>query len=449
MRSARFFATLAVCLFVATAFAQTRVRKHVCDLSDAEWTALDHAFQKLEALPEDDPNNYIRWAQIHGSGMPISTGPCKHGSEQIWPWHRAYLIWFENALRASDPPITANVTLPYWDWTQPPTGVRYPIQFETLPGLLPVGTDCPTPSTCRNTTPHPSAPFDAKTIASIQAIPDWSLYGGLAVSAGSLELQPHNTIHGAYIGGLNASNLNAARDPLFWGHHSNLDRLWSEFQTAARKSGREPGPVKKDFKINFRKGMPHELSGDYADISSPWLDYTYQPQQKQCTGKGLAQAAAMKKEARPALLKIAMPSAAHVVEVPFNVAPPAAGERIVLRFTGVSRPVDASYVVRVYLRPAGSNPATRTESEQLTFFTTWRSNHDHGDDEEPTIDVALDVTDRLRELEAGAPAAKRVVQIDIERVNDKEIFKGIEPGPEFNWRKVSIEKETSLTQSIR
>jgi hypothetical protein len=452
MKPVRFFAALAICLFTLTGFSETRVRKHVCDLTQPEWTALDHAFQKLEALPDTEADNYIRWAQIHGYAAPVSTGPCKHNSEQVWTWHRAYLIWFENALRASDPPVTANVTIPYWDWTQPPTGARYPVQFETMKGLLPVGSDCPVVSACRDTTPHPGSPFDPKTIASIQAIPDWTIYGGEAGRPGALESQPHNTIHGSYIGGLNSNNREAARDPLFWAHHSNLDRLWAEFQAAARTSvpPREPGPVNKTFKINFRKGMPHELSGDYADISSPWLDYRYQPQQNQCPGQGLA-AAAMKKGGRTALLKIAMPKAAHVVEVPFNIASMAAAERVLLRFAGVTKPVDASYVVRVYLRPAGSDPATRTETEQLTFFTVWRSNHDHehGDDEEPTLDITLDVTDRLRELTAGTPAAKRVVQIDIERVDDRENFQGIELGPEFNWRNLSIEKVTPLPQTIR
>jgi len=450
MRTVRSFAVLVVCFFALNLFAEHRVRKHVCDLSNEEWTALDHAFQKLEGLSDTDPNNYIRWAQIHGFGAPTSTGPCKHNSEQVWTWHRAYLYWFENALRASDPPVTANVTLPYWDWTQPPTGKRYPIQFETMRGLLPQGTDCPTVAACRETTPNPGPPFDPAIIASIQAIPDWSLYGGLASSPGALENQPHNTIHGSYIGGLNSSNRDAARDPLFWGHHSNLDRLWSLFQTSARTSvpPREPGPVNKNFKINFRKGMPNELSGDYADIASALLDYSYQPQRNQCPGTGFE--TAMKKEARPALLKIAMPKAEHVVEVPFNLAPPAAGERIVLRFSGITPPTDASYVVRVYLRPRGSAPATRTESEQLTFFTVWRSAHEHGEDgEEQTLDVALDVTDRTRELAAGAKDTKRVLQVDIQRVDDARNFKGIEFGQGFTWRKLSIDKITVLTQTVR
>jgi hypothetical protein len=454
MRSVRVLFTLIVCLLSLVVLAQPRVRKHTCDLTDDEWKALNYAFQKLEQLPESVPDNYVNWARIHGFGSPISTGPCKHISEQLWPWHRAYLIYFENALRASDLPVTANVTLPYWDWTQPPTGVRYPKEFETLPGLLPVGSDCPTVSACRDTTPHPTSPFDPATIASIQAIADWTSYGGKASAPGMLEVQPHNTIHGSYIGGLNAGTEDAARDPLFWAHHANLDRLWAEFQAAARSSvpPREPGPVNKNFKINFRRGMEHELSGDYVDISAPWLNYVYQPQQNQCRGGGrLLGAAPEAATAKRALLKIAIPKAEKVVEVPFNVAAPAGGERILLRFSDLTQPDDASYVVRVYLRPSGSDPAKRTEQEQLTFFTLWRSTHehDHGEDEEQTLDVTLDVTERLRELTAGAAGAKRVLQIDIQRIDERKNFKGVVIGPDFTWRNLSVEKVTPLPQTIR
>ncbi len=48
---------------------------------------------------------------------------------------------------------------------------------------------------------------------------------------GALENQPHNLVHGR-IGGTEGwmSDANtAAQDPIFWPHHSNIDRLWERW----------------------------------------------------------------------------------------------------------------------------------------------------------------------------------------------------------------------------
>ena len=442
MRPFRVFLITAL-LLATPLFAQERVRKHVCDLTDAEWTALDHAFQTLQALPSGSANNYITWADIHG--FPPN-GPCKHNSEQVWTWHRAYLYWFENALRASDPPSTANVTLPYWDWTQPPTGDHYPIQFETMPGLLPPAAQCPTISACRDTSVTTLPPFSPSLMASIQAIPDWGTYGGKASGTGQLEFQPHNSIHGTYIEGLNFSNAEAARDPVFWAHHSNLDRLWTEWQAAARAAGREPGPVNKTFPINFLSGKPHSLSGDYADVAG-WMNYSYRPQQKQCKSKGLTQEAAPKKKL--ALLNVVMPKPSSVVELPVSGVSPSAAERLILRFHDVTRATDASYVIRVYLRPAGSDPAKRSDADLLTFFALWRSSHEHGDAEQSdTFDISLDVTDRYRALTAGS-SAKRVLVIDIDKRGAHEAITTSRFGEPVRWSSVSIEEVSSPKQTVK
>ncbi len=44
--------------------------------------------------------------------------------------------------------------------------------------------------------------------------------------AGAFELTPHGTVHNG-VGGDMSSFETAARDPIFWTHHCNLDRLWN------------------------------------------------------------------------------------------------------------------------------------------------------------------------------------------------------------------------------
>jgi len=48
----------------------------------------------------------------------------------------------------------------------------------------------------------------------------------MSTRSGVVEYQPHNAIHGA-IGGLMQAFPTAALDPIFYLHHANIDRLWS------------------------------------------------------------------------------------------------------------------------------------------------------------------------------------------------------------------------------
>ena len=72
---------------------------------------------KFKTLQEsNDPKKNLKfWANIHGAPLgETATGPCEHNSELIWPWHRAYLYFFEKALQD----IVPGLTLPWWDWTR-------------------------------------------------------------------------------------------------------------------------------------------------------------------------------------------------------------------------------------------------------------------------------------------------------------------------------------------
>ena len=53
---------------------------------------------------------YTLSINVPGGGIPINMG---HQNSAFCPWHRYYLLQFEQALQAVDP----SVTLPYWDWT--------------------------------------------------------------------------------------------------------------------------------------------------------------------------------------------------------------------------------------------------------------------------------------------------------------------------------------------
>ena len=93
--------------------AAARIRKDVNSLSAAELATLKKAFEGIMAKGVTDPNSYFMQAGIHW----LPDRFCQHHVPAYNPWHRAYLLGFENALRSVSG--CDNVTLPYWDITTP------------------------------------------------------------------------------------------------------------------------------------------------------------------------------------------------------------------------------------------------------------------------------------------------------------------------------------------
>ena len=99
-------------------------RKSVTELTPSEKTAFVTAVNTLQSTY---PNNsqlsaYEQFVVQHILTMGFrqslgATGPARgnpaHSYPAFLPWHRQFLLDFEQALQAVDP----NVTIPYWDWT--------------------------------------------------------------------------------------------------------------------------------------------------------------------------------------------------------------------------------------------------------------------------------------------------------------------------------------------
>src|SRR5262249_50657322 len=156
------------------ATAQVAVRKNIDLLTPKELAAYEHAMQILKDKSEANgyDNAGYRWqAWIHncpfiwqpqsgigahddrcdrghpppGPGMiGVHPGNCEHFKDVFLPWHRAHLYYFEQILRATEPdgtvtdsrgitgPSTKDVAIPFWNWTLPPSGTRYPKAFERV-----------------------------------------------------------------------------------------------------------------------------------------------------------------------------------------------------------------------------------------------------------------------------------------------------------------------------
>ena len=75
------------------------------DLSNTEWSAFAKAVKQLQSGPSPTPYDAI--VKIH-----VDNQAAVHGYPLFFPWHRYYVLVFEQHLQAIDP----SIMVPYWDW---------------------------------------------------------------------------------------------------------------------------------------------------------------------------------------------------------------------------------------------------------------------------------------------------------------------------------------------
>ncbi|MBC7691935.1 MAG: tyrosinase family protein [Methylotenera sp.] len=166
----------------------------------------------LGRKPASDGGSWNAQAMIHKNN-------CPHGTWKFFPWHREYLVRFEDIIRtmSGDPAFT----LPYWDWSAHP---NLPTAFKT--GSLALaghGSRTADMSAAISKIANPSICQQA------MALQDFETFIGSDDASGQLEVRPHNGIHmvmGSYGGPM--GNFTSPLDPVFWLHHCNVDRLWAQ-----------------------------------------------------------------------------------------------------------------------------------------------------------------------------------------------------------------------------
>jgi len=216
----------------------TAVRQDISTLAADSPTLQSYrkAIAAMKALPPTDPHNWTFQANIHGfppeSNPDPNWGHCQHGNWWFLPWHRAYLHYFERIARkyAEDP----SFALPYWDYSNP--------QARTLPAAFRDQSSALYDSTRRLLVNNGIDRLNEalvidnfnRAMASTVFADSGNVttFGGQLLSApqhlgsphGALEA-PHDLVHG-FVGG-NMGDVNTApRDPIFYLHHANVDRLW-------------------------------------------------------------------------------------------------------------------------------------------------------------------------------------------------------------------------------
>ena len=250
------------------------VRKDVSRLTDNELASLREGFRVLRQRSANNANSPLGWlgqANIHRDA-------CAHENWWFLPWHRAYLYYFERILReaANDP----SLALPYWNWTENP---RLPAGFWGANN--PLGDD--TREIGRDASANPRF-VGRRVIRDVIGTRNFLTFAGAAstrsphfmIAPGNLEDGPHNYIHN-FVGGDNGNMQDpdrAARDPIFWLHHANVDRLWTRW--VRKHPGRTTtnrGWRQEEFSFFNRQGNRVRITTAEV-LNTLDLDYRYDTQ---------------------------------------------------------------------------------------------------------------------------------------------------------------------------
>lgn len=252
--------------------ASTYTRRDIGTLSATSSTVVSYkkAIAAMKALPDSNPLSWTYQAAIHGTtiaGSQPAWNTCEHGTYFFFSWHRMYLWYFERIVRKLSGDY--NWALPYWNYSsarqrrlptvfRSPANASNPLYVATRGPGWNSGTASLNASAVDTAIAFAEVPFN-----------DFS---------SSLEGTPHGSVH-VSIGGWMGSVPTAAQDPIFWLHHSNIDRLWNVW--LAQGGGRtdplsDSAWTTTKFTFFDENGNQVQLTGCEILRAQEQLNYVYQ-----------------------------------------------------------------------------------------------------------------------------------------------------------------------------
>jgi polyphenol oxidase len=196
-------------------------RRPASTLTSSEVTKLKAAYKAMRDLATSDPSDprgFLHQTHIHchncgGGGSSIQV----HFGDRFLPWHRAYLYFHERILGTLIGDM--NFRLPYWDWENP--------AHRTMPSAYTSPNNSTNPLFNSPRSMGPGDTLDATDGQPATALSETNF----ADFSPELEGSPHGSIHNA-VGGDMSFFDTAAKDPIFYAHHANVDKLWSDWTKA-------------------------------------------------------------------------------------------------------------------------------------------------------------------------------------------------------------------------
>lgn len=394
-----------------------------------------------------DPHRLLALAtwntcQAHGmTGLPQE-------ETNFLPWHRMFLYFFERIIRKVIADDT--FTLPYWDYTTAgkhaiPEQFRMPNDplFKALfrgdrnngtrPGTANVNAGEPID---RN---DPGNPLNLNSLRER----DYERKGVAAGFNEALDFGLHGSIH-VLVG--NRTNMGrieyAARDPIFWLHHCNIDRLWASWNKGGRlnptgawlsrtfafgdENGARVDPVVSDFvDTETIKAGPYKY-----DKLEPVPALPPTPANVMLMAMAPTIIAG---QAQPGPINLGAETPVPVPltfgAVPANVHLAAGGtnKRVYLVLQNLQAQAQPGVLYHVYLdTPGASASAPGAPVGTINFFGAMVHGADHGTTSAPPRLYSFDVTDAVTAASAsgGAPTV-RIAPVGTPAANARPVVGGV------------------------
>ncbi len=391
-------------------------RKSVWDLSSAEVTRLKNAYQKLRELTTSNPNDPRGWMQqgnVHCFNCSGGYDPSNieiHGSWWFLPWHRCYLHVHERILGKliGDPTFR----LAYWDWD------TYPSHAVVPPPFMAAGSLFDSYRGAKATDVIPSSITGNARMKKVLGTTATQAFMGGPNNSGVLENSPHGPVHiwtgeidpdqtpepqGCFFpdepggqpkdqsknGCLDMGVLaTAAQDPLFFAHHSNIDRLWDVWRNSVGKNWSKVTWLNHRFNFYDENGdWVYITPADVIDQKEQTnLHYTYQAPSAAPTPATLFQAQPGQRQlkALPPLVVTTNPKGTAVGTKPHVKSvtlPPqhrqnlmalaqGATQHYLLHIDGLTLPPNESAIVDVYVGDPGANLLTGVGDSFVGTFSS-------------------------------------------------------------------------------
>ena len=407
---------------------------------------------KMKALAESDPRGWTFQWYTHAvrddrtkaaelSRIYPVPGPEQALANAVWetcqahfdptnepfflPWHRMYVLWLERIIRylTKEPKFT----LPYWNYSAPgPTHGILPAAFRKSIILSPLFSPLFVPN--RNPGVNSGQPIDAprrgRGSLETTALSECSYdpQGAVQGFCQALDFGLHGNVH-VLIG--DEENMGsvpwAARDPIFWMHHCNIDRLWASWNKGGRSNPNSAAFLNATFTFADENGQ--KVVGTVKDVlSTQALGYVYDAydQVPPCPRPLRALAESVQKATRVLVADAPVPLASEPVriqlkmpEAPAPVAPESTFDKQISRLSPSARAylvisklraaAQPNVVYDLYFAPpdhASGKPSARHRVGMINFFNAVR----HGEHAQALANderfFSFDITNLTRRLQS-------------------------------------------------
>lgn len=293
-----------------------RVRRPGHLVDDNYVAKYNKALSIMKSLPYNDPRSFARQANLHclfctgaydqyNSKAPLSI----HRTWLFFPWHRMVIYFHERIIGSLIGDDT--FALPYWAWDIP-EGMVIPDLYTNMslsffhpqrdfshfpPHVADLNYVSETNLSAREQLETNLAFMynqmisGAKKTELFMGCKYKSGEDGYCNAPGTIELAPHNALHTWVGSSLNPGRedmgkfYSAARDPIFYAHHANIDRLWEVWRDihAHQLDIKDPDWLDSFFffydenlrlvRIKVREVLDiTKLGYSYEQIDRPWMN---------------------------------------------------------------------------------------------------------------------------------------------------------------------------------